>query len=209
MSPTLAYLLALVWSAVPFVPAEPMLVTMGSWAASGGPHPLLLVAAAAAGSFVSDLVKYWLGLLFGPAVLRKLERRPSGARATAWVRARMARSGPGVIVPSYFVPFGVVAATLLSGAIRLPLRGVAVASLVGAAVWAGVYVALGYVGGAVTGNPLVGVALGMAAALAIALLSGTRRRREAVSSGTSGPASAGTVPAGPGRGSRARGQAAP
>jgi membrane-associated protein len=43
--------------------------------------------------------------------------------------------GPAVIVPAYFVPFGVVAATLLCGALRMPVGAVVVASAVGAALW--------------------------------------------------------------------------
>lgn len=170
----MAYLLVMAWSGVPFLPGEPMLVAAGSWSAAGGPLLAGVVVAATVGSFTSDLAKYAIGRKAGPSVLHWLEQRPAGARAVAWIGVRMARSGAAVIVPSYFVPFGVVASTLLAGALRLPLREVMVASAVGAAVWAGVFATLGYVGGAVTGSPLVGIALALPAALAVGVLAGRR-----------------------------------
>ena len=66
-----------------------------------------------------------------------------------------------MIVPSYFVPFGVVAATLLCGALRMRLGPVAAASTVGAALWSAMFVLLGYAGGAVTHNPLTGALLAL------------------------------------------------
>lgn len=170
VSPAVAYLLVTGWSAVPFLPAEPMLVAAGSWAATGGLTLGFVIVAAAVGSFVSDIAKYALGRVAGPAMLRRLRRHPSGERAVDWIDFRMGRAGAAVIVPSYFVPLGVVVATLLSGVLRLPLRAVMIASLVGALVWASVFTSLGYVGGALTGNPFVGLLLGLPAAVALGWL---------------------------------------
>jgi membrane-associated protein len=167
VSPIAAYLFVLIWTSFPFTPAEPVLIGAGSLAAGGGLALGVVILAATAGSFVSDLLKYAIGRYGGPSLLRRLRRRPAGKRALAWVEARMAVIGPAVIVPSYLVPFGVVVATLLCGALRLPLRGVAVASAVGAACWATVYGLLGYAGTSVTGDPIVGAALGLTVALAI------------------------------------------
>jgi membrane-associated protein len=75
-----------------------------------------------------------------------------------------------VIVPSYFVPFGVVAATLLCGALRMRVGPVAAASAVGAALWSSMFVLLGYAGGAVTHNPLTGALLALPVALALGML---------------------------------------
>ena len=170
MTPIAAYLLVLGWASLPFVPAEPMLVGAGSYAATGLLQLPLVIGAAASGSLASDLAKYALGRAFGPALLRRLRRYPSAARALEWIESRARRIGPAVIVPSYFVPFGVVAATLLAGALRMRLGPVAVASTVGAALWSAMFVLLGYAGGAVTRDPLTGTLLALPVGLLLAML---------------------------------------
>ena len=170
MTPIAAYLLVLAWASVPFVPAEPLLVGAGSYAATGALHLAVTVAAAATGSLASDLAKYALGRAAGPALLRRLRRRASGARAVDWIESRARRIGPAVIVPSYFVPFGVVAATLLCGALRMRLGPVAAASVIGAALWSAMFVLIGYAGGAVTRDPLTGALLALPVALALGML---------------------------------------
>jgi membrane-associated protein len=174
VTPLAAYLLVLGWASVPFAPAEPLLVGAGSLAATGSLVLPLVIGAAAVGSLASDLAKYAIGRAAGPALLRRLARRPSGERAVAWIEAGAARVGPAVIVPSYFVPFGVVAATLLCGALRMRLGAVVAASAVGAVLWSAVFVLLGFAGGAVTGDPLLGALLALPAAFAIGLLTARR-----------------------------------
>ena len=170
VTPLAAYLLVMGWASLPFVPAEPMLVGAGSYAATGALHLPLVVAASATGSLASDFAKYALGRAAGPALLRRLSRRESGARAVEWIEGRARRIGPAVIVPSYFVPFGVVAATLLCGALRMRLGPVAVASTVGAALWSAMFVLLGYAGGAVTHDPLRGALLALPVALVLGMV---------------------------------------
>lgn len=170
VTPLAAYLLVLGWASIPFAPAEPLLVGAGSYAATGVLHLPLVVGVAAVGSLASDLAKYALGRAAGPALLARLRRRESGARAVEWIETRARRIGPAVIVPSYFVPFGVVAATLLCGALRMRLGPVAAASTVGAALWSGMFVLLGYAGGAVTHNPLTGALVALPVAFALGML---------------------------------------
>jgi membrane-associated protein len=176
VEPTAAYLVVLLWTSLPFTPAEPVLVVGGSWSATGALWLPLVIAASAVGSLLSDLVKYAIGWYAGPALLARLRRRPAGARAVGWVEARVRTAGAMVIVPSYFVPVGVVVSTLLCGALRLPLRSVALASVLGAVLWSTVYVLIGYAGGRVTGDPLLGVAVGVPAALALGALLARRAR---------------------------------
>nr|WP_239029347.1 VTT domain-containing protein [Pseudonocardia acidicola] len=147
-----------------------MVIVAGAYSASG---PLILglaVVAATAGSFVSDLAKYGLGRLAGPALLRRLRRYKGGARAIDWIEARMLRTGSAVIAPAYFVPFGVVTATILTGALRMRLRGVVLASACGAALWSATFMTLGYVGGALTGNPLTGLLVAIPGAVVVGML---------------------------------------
>ncbi|WP_214367352.1 DedA family protein [Pseudonocardia sp. H11422] len=192
VTPIAAYLALLVWASVPFAPAEPLLLAAGSYAASGPLTLWIAIVAAAFGSFASDLAKYALGRVAGAALLRRLRRHRAGARAIAWIEARVLRSGPAVIAPSYFVPFGVVAATILCGAMRLPVRGVILASACGAALWSSVFLLLGYAGGALTGNPLIGLAVAVPAAAVVCLLV---RRRTTDQAGPSESAPAGRVSA--------------
>jgi len=170
VTPLAAYLLVLGWASIPFAPAEPLLVGAGSYAATGALHLPLVIAVAASGSLASDLAKYAIGRAAGPALLLRLARRPSGARAVEWIETRARRIGPAVIVPSYFVPFGVVAATLLCGALRMRAGPVAAASVVGAVLWSGMFVLLGYAGGAVTHDPVTGALLALPVGLGLAVL---------------------------------------
>jgi membrane-associated protein len=170
VTPLAAYLFVVAWASIPFAPAEPLLVGAGSYAATGALHLPLVVAAAASGSLASDLAKYALGRAAGPALLRRLRRRESGARAVDWIESRASRIGPAVIIPSYFVPFGVVAATLLCGALRMRLGPVAAASAIGAALWSTLFIGLGYAGGAVMHDPLRGALLALPVALGLGLL---------------------------------------
>ena len=170
VTPIAVYLLVLGWASLPFVPAEPLLVGVGSYAATGVLHLPLVVAVAAGGSLASDLAKYALGRAYGPALLRRLQRRESGARAVEWIESRARRIGPAVIVPSYFVPFGVVAATLVCGVLRMRLGPVALASTIGAALWSSMFVLLGYAGGAVTNNPVTGALLALPVGIGLAML---------------------------------------
>lgn len=168
--PAMAYLFVLVWTSIPLLPAEPVLLAGGSYAAAGGLDLPVVVAAATVGSFVSDLIKYGVGRVAGPSVLRRLRRSGAGGRAVAWTESRIARTGPSIIVPSYFVPGGVVVSTVLCGALRTPLGPTVLASAAGAALWATGYGLLGWAGGALTGDPLVGLLLALSAALGIAVL---------------------------------------
>lgn len=168
--PAMAYLFVLAWTSFPFLPAEPVLLAGGSYAAAGGLFLPLVVLAATAGSFVSDLAKYGIGRIAGPVVLRRLRQTSAGARAVVWIELRIARTGPAVIVPSYFVPLGVVVATILCGALRTPLGATLAASAVGAALWSTTFGLIGWAGGALTGDPLLGALLALPAAAALALL---------------------------------------
>ncbi|MCW0216343.1 MAG: VTT domain-containing protein [Pseudonocardia sp.] len=179
VAPLAAYLFLLAWSAVPFAPAEPVLLAGGSFAGTGALFLPLAIAAATAGSLVSDMAKYFLGRLAGPRLLRRLTRRDAGARAVAWIESRLIAVGPTVIAPSYFVPFGVVASTILCGALGMRLRGVLLGSTIGAIAWSTVYLGLGYLGGALAGNPWVGIALALPAAIAVGLLAKRRITRAA------------------------------
>ncbi|MCE3550506.1 VTT domain-containing protein [Pseudonocardia sp. RS11V-5] len=174
VAPLAAYLFLLFWSAVPFAPAEPVLLAGGAFAGAGGLLLPFAILAATTGSVASDLAKYALGRAAGPALLRRIARRRAGARAVTWIESRLAASGPMVIAPSYFVPFGVVASTIACGALRMRLRGVVLGSAVGALIWATVCLGLGFLGATVTGDPWFGFALAVPAAVVVGLLA--RRR---------------------------------
>jgi len=53
---------------LPF-PSEPFLLAAGGLVGSGRLHPLVVVAVAAVGSLMGDVVWYWLGRRGGPRVL--------------------------------------------------------------------------------------------------------------------------------------------
>ncbi|HEY6423483.1 MAG TPA: VTT domain-containing protein [Pseudonocardiaceae bacterium] len=168
--PIAAYLALLGWSSIPFVPTEPAILAAGSYAGSTTLSIFIVIAAGALGGFVSDLLKYAIGYYTGPAVLRRLGRRSRGRRTVDWVQSRLLRAGPAVLVPAQFVPLGAPTACLLCGALRLRLLPVIAATAVATTTWSACFALIGFLGGATTGDPILGLVPALAAALGIGAL---------------------------------------
>jgi membrane protein DedA with SNARE-associated domain len=157
---------------VPFVPGETAVVASGVVAAGHGRLPLVLavLATATAGVLGGDLLAYLIGGRSGPAVTRRLRRGRRGAALHDGVVAVMRRHGPMLLVFGRYLP-GVRSVTAYTaGAVALPMPGFVTFTLLGAGLWTGQAVLLGYLGGvAFAGDPLAGLCAGW---LAAALVSG-------------------------------------
>ena len=127
------------------VPAVPTLLLVGSLAAGAGPLGQILAAAIVA-SVIADWVWYGAGKLFGYRVLAglcKLSINP--ASCVSQTEARFIRWGISSLVVAKFIPGFSTVAPPIAGALRMPLPGFLLASAVGAGLWAGLAMAVGWV----------------------------------------------------------------
>lgn len=127
------------------VPAVPTLLLAGSLAAGAGPLGQILAAAIVA-SVIADWVWYGAGKLFGYRVLAglcKLSINP--ASCVSQTEARFIRWGISSLVVAKFIPGFSTVAPPIAGALRMSLAGFLLASAVGAGLWAGLAMAVGWV----------------------------------------------------------------
>ena len=196
-SVALVGLVVLLASSVPFVPTGEV-VSGAAALTQSVPWLLVVLAVVVAASVAGDAV-----MLLGVRALARLSRRrstgeptgdsageqtgPTGlrGRVDAWLR----RLGGTVrdnaftsVVTGRLVPGGRAPVIVALALERYPLHRFVGADLVACTAWAGVYVALGALGGRVSGHPLVGTAVAVAAAVALGAgmqLVGAQRRAHA------------------------------
>jgi membrane protein DedA with SNARE-associated domain/rhodanese-related sulfurtransferase len=129
---------------LPF-PSEPVLLAAGGLIGSGRLSPAAVLAAAAAASLVGDTAWYWLGRAGGPRVLGwlcRLSLEPdSCVRRTESI---FAAYGARSLLIAKFVPGFSTVAPPLAGIIGMPLRAFLVFSSLGAVLWAGAFLAVGW-----------------------------------------------------------------
>jgi membrane-associated protein len=154
---------------LPILPSETLVVTAGVYAASGDTSLVLVIAAAAAGAFAGDHASYAIGRTAGARLLRRTRPDSSRGKVLAWARTQLELRGGSILIVCRYIPGARTATTLTAGAVRHPLRSFSTFDGLAALSW-GIYCAtVGYVGGSTfEGNPLLGVALGLALALSVA-----------------------------------------
>ena len=163
----------------PVVPSEATVITAAALAAAGRLDLAAVFFAAAGGAFLGDNGGYLLGRVSAGGV-RRLERWRRVRDARAWADRELQRRGATMIIVSRFVPGGRTATMLAAGVTGLHWWRFAAFDLAAAVLWAGYATVLGALGGvAFADRPLyaVGVALSLAAFLAL-VLEGVRRRRK-------------------------------
>ena len=175
-------------STVPALPAETLVLTAGTYAAQGVPHPGLLVVAAVLGALLGDHVTYQLGRSSG-AVSRWMRRSRLGDGMFLWARRGLHKRGGALIVGARFIPGGRTCAAFTSGVVRYPRSRFLLFSGLAAVAWALYYAGIGYAGGVVFHEqPLVGMAVGIGLALLVGLvLEGIRRVRGRMAPGAPAP----------------------
>lgn len=126
------------------VPAVPTLLVAGSLAASSGQAGLMLAAAVLA-SVLADVVWYQAGRAFGYRVLSglcKLSINPGSC--VSETEGRFIRWGAWSLVVAKFVPGFSTVAPPIAGSLRMPLPRFLAAAGVGAALWAGAAILVGW-----------------------------------------------------------------
>jgi len=127
------------------LPAYPTLIVAGAYAAMGGNPLWQLVAVGVLASLIADTGWYLAGRRFGMRILSTLCRvslsQDSCVRQTESIFQRF---GPASMLFAKFVPGFASVATALAGAIRLEYWTFVLFDAVGAGLWVGLGVGLGY-----------------------------------------------------------------
>jgi membrane protein DedA with SNARE-associated domain/rhodanese-related sulfurtransferase len=128
------------------IPAYPLLIIAGAWSARGGAPYTSITAVAVTACLIADLAWYVAGRRLGSRVLRamcKVSLEPDSCVSDT-ERVFM-RFGTRVLVFAKFVPGLGAVATAMSGVVGASLAGFMVYDLVGATLWVGAGVALGFI----------------------------------------------------------------
>jgi membrane protein DedA with SNARE-associated domain/rhodanese-related sulfurtransferase len=128
------------------VPAYPTLIVTGALASRGGYSLAALLATAVAASMLADIAWYALGRRVGGRVLTTLCRMSlspdSCVRKTETIFTRW---GAPSLAVAKFVPGFASVATAMAGVVRLSRWRFLLFDAIGAALWSGVAIAVGYV----------------------------------------------------------------
>jgi membrane protein DedA with SNARE-associated domain/rhodanese-related sulfurtransferase len=128
------------------VPAYPTLIVVGAVSSRGDFSAAQVVAVAVAGSLVADLAWYWAGTRFGRRVLRLMCRISlSPDSCVRQSEDLFDRWGPASLMFAKFVPGFAAIATSMAGVVRTRLATFAFFDAIGALLWSGLAVALGWV----------------------------------------------------------------
>ena len=128
------------------VPAYPTLIVTGALAAQS-PYTLAgLVGTAVVASAIGNLAWYFAGRRLGGRVLKTLCRVSlSPDSCVRQTESIFERWGAPSLMFAKFVPGFASVATAMAGVVRIPLWRFALFDAIGAALWSGVAIALGYV----------------------------------------------------------------
>jgi membrane protein DedA with SNARE-associated domain/rhodanese-related sulfurtransferase len=127
------------------VPAYPVLIVAGAYAAMGGNPLWQLVAVGVAAALVADTGWYLAGRRYGLSILRTLCRVSlSQDTCVRQTESMFQRFGPVSMVFAKFIPGFASVATALAGAIRLPYWKFLLFDALGATLWVSAGVAIGF-----------------------------------------------------------------
>ena len=127
------------------VPAYPTLIITGALATRGGASVPALVAVAVVAALIADLAWYMAGRKFGSGVLKTICRISlSPDSCVRQTESIFARWGARSLAVAKFIPGFASVATSMAGVVRLPVWKFVLFDAIGAALWSGVAIGLGY-----------------------------------------------------------------
>lgn len=143
--PLIFFVVALACLAVP-LPASVLVLTSGSFAAAGDLTLSHVLVVAFAGFVVGDQLAFWIASRAGPHLLARLKRSQHAAPVIERSERMLQERGAIAVFLSHTVlsptcPY----ISYLSGAGGLSWQRFTVTAAIGALLWTGAYVALGYV----------------------------------------------------------------
>lgn len=169
--------LAVLDALLPVVPSEALIVAAGVGATTGEQNLVLVIGAAAAGSFVGESIGYGIGRVVGPPLRTRLKPGSQIEAAYDQMRALIHSRGGAVLLGGRFLPAGRTAAVLAAGAAGYPLSRFFGFTAVGVFLSAGWQSLIGYFGGAAfAGDPLLALAAGLTLATLIGFVVEAIRR---------------------------------
>jgi len=128
------------------VPAYPTLIVTGALAARGNYSLAALLGTAVGASLIADLAWYSVGRRVGGPVLRTLCRISlSPDSCVRQTESIFTRWGAQSLMVAKFIPGFASVATAMAGVLRVPLWRFVPADAIGATLWSGVAITLGYV----------------------------------------------------------------
>ena len=126
------------------VPAVPTLMVIGSLAVMPS-TAMLALAAAVAASVIADAIWYCAGRVFGYRLLNGLCRLSiNPGSCVTQTESRFVRWGVWSLVIAKFIPGFSTVAPPIAGALKMPMASFLLASGVGAALWAGLALTVGW-----------------------------------------------------------------
>jgi membrane-associated protein len=128
----------------PFLPGDALLLTAGIVWAQTGHNPLLLFVILAAAAILGNMVNYAIGRYFGKQIL-----------ARGWIKQKyldqthefFEKYGMFAVVLARFVPFVRTFVPFVAGASVMSYSKFAGYNLIGAVLWTGIFIAVGYIFG--------------------------------------------------------------
>jgi len=127
------------------VPAYPTLIITGALATRGGASVPALVAVAVVAALIADVAWYSAGRRFGSGVLKTICRVSlSPDSCVRQTESIFARWGARSLAVAKFIPGFASVATSMAGVVRLPAWKFLMFDAIGAALWSGVAIGLGY-----------------------------------------------------------------
>lgn len=127
------------------VPAYPTLIVTGALVARGGAPLWELLAVAVAASLIADFGWYAAGRRYGSRVLQSICRVSlSPDSCVRQTESIFSRWGARSLAVAKFVPGFASVATSMAGVVRVPVWKFALFDTIGATLWSGVAIGLGY-----------------------------------------------------------------
>ena len=165
----------------PPIPSETVVITGGALSADGRANVFLVAALAALASWLGDMVVFQL---FKRRLSHVLDRWRWGRKVHHGIHEAIGRAGRsstyGAIIGARFIPGGRLATSAAAGIADVSVRGFSLCAGLGAVLWAGWLVGLGYFTGSATKLPfwassLIGVGVGLVIGAVVGVIV-TRRR---------------------------------
>lgn len=143
------------------------------------PAVVAVILTGAAAAYLGDAVTYLACRLGGEQLARRLRWIRGGQRLDNLVARLRARAVP-VLLVSRLLPGGRVPVLLTVALIGMDWRRLALANVPACTLWAGVYAAVGVLGGAISVEPWQGVLVAVVLVVAVTQLADLVRRRSRV-----------------------------
>jgi membrane-associated protein len=202
IDPTLLTELALLGvflgTVLPFAPAEPALISGGALAAAGELSLAAVLGVAVVGSVMCDLITYSTGWAFGPTMLRRLGRRARLGSVISWAESRLAEGAGIKLTGLRVVPTGGFVVPMVCGVFRMPVHQFLAISVVGSTAFSVRAAMIGFVGGWIADDMLIGLASSflLASLITICVSWLTRRQTSKETSAASRNSTKGTASVG-------------